>query len=276
MPQPRRGPRRSSPARSGLLGTRLLGAAAAAALVVGLLSDAFDGAFWARHALTASLVASVLVIMLSAGILNEAVERRRRRRWSVLAQHVMLELVVIARIFWIGVLDLARVLPPPEVQRRAAETNTTVIDPAALDVELRSLLADPPRRRELQASLAALVPQHDELLGRWAAVMLEADAYAEVIDRHVEFGGASAMILSVLDLADPPDDVARRLRARASLAGRSAEPHDDAAIAAFTVRVAQLAEDLDHSTFSLAMQVVPVEWWQGRFQTPPPPDTTAR
>jgi hypothetical protein len=43
------------------------------------------------------------------------------------------------------------------------------------------MLADEPRRAQLQDVVAGLVPRNDELLGRWAGVMLNADVYAEVM-----------------------------------------------------------------------------------------------
>ena len=40
--------------------------------------------------------------------------------------------------------------------------------------------------------------QSDELLGRWAGVMLNADVYAEIIDRHVELVGDLAWLGTLL------------------------------------------------------------------------------
>ena len=51
----------------------------------------------------AGLVASVIVVMLSVAVINEVLERSRRRRWSTLAQYVMFELVRNARMIWLGV-----------------------------------------------------------------------------------------------------------------------------------------------------------------------------
>jgi hypothetical protein len=68
-----------------------------------------------RHPLLAGLASSAIVVMLSVAIVNEALEIRRRRRWSVLAQYVMLELVRDARMLWTAVLELAGV---PEANGR--------------------------------------------------------------------------------------------------------------------------------------------------------------
>ncbi len=59
----------------------------------GIVSDITNNGFWVRHALLAGLVASVIVVMLSVAVVNEVVERRRRQRWSILAQYVMFELI---------------------------------------------------------------------------------------------------------------------------------------------------------------------------------------
>jgi len=48
----------------------------------------------------------VIVALLSVALVSEAVERRRRRRWRVLAQYVMLELVRNARLVWTVVTEL--------------------------------------------------------------------------------------------------------------------------------------------------------------------------
>src|ERR1700729_3169352 len=105
------GPRRSESVDRYLRGTRGLAAIALLALVGGVLSDALEGRFWADHALLAGLVASVIVVMLTVALVNEAVERRSRQRWSVLAQYVMLQLVRDARLVWTGVADLAGLMP---------------------------------------------------------------------------------------------------------------------------------------------------------------------
>jgi FG-GAP repeat len=46
-----------------------------------VVSDVVIGSFWLRHALLASIVGSVIVVMLSVAVINEVIETRRRRRW---------------------------------------------------------------------------------------------------------------------------------------------------------------------------------------------------
>ena len=105
------GPRRSESVESYRWETRAIAALALLALVAGVVSDAFAAHFWGRHALLAGLASSAIVVMLSIALVSEAVERRRRRRWTVLAQHVMIELVSNARLVWTVVMELAALMP---------------------------------------------------------------------------------------------------------------------------------------------------------------------
>jgi hypothetical protein len=74
-----------------------------------------------RHALLTSLVGSVIVVMVSVAVINEVIERRRRRRWSVLAQYVTFELVRNARMIWSGVLHLTGLTTLDGTRRKSVE-----------------------------------------------------------------------------------------------------------------------------------------------------------
>jgi hypothetical protein len=106
------------------------------------------------------------------------------------------------------------------------------------------VIADDARRHGLQEKTALLAAHTDEVLGRWAAVMLNADVYAEVIDRHVELAGDISWLSGLLDSSDPPDDHRRQLRARSNPA----------------VQIeGRLADD------EFALRIVPLEWWRARL-----------
>ncbi len=110
----------------------------------------------------------------------------------------------------------------------------------------------------------------DEVLGRWAAVMLNAEVYAEIIDRHVELAGDIAWIGGLLDTSHPPDDVRRQRRARGSAAVQIENEPGVEWLADRIVVIAQLAEALDRGTLELALRIVPVQWWEARLGTAPP------
>jgi hypothetical protein len=262
------GPRRSRSVSSYLRQNWLFGILALAALVAGVISDHTSGPFWARHTLLASLVASVIVVVLSVAVINEVLARRGRRRWRILAQYVMFELVRNARMIWIGVLEVAGlVATEPHNQDSIDAAAQRVRDTAALTAAVRAVLGDDDRRSRLHTEISFLAEHADEVLGRWAGVMLNAAAYAEVVDRHVELAGDIAWLGSLLDASNPPENTRRQKRARSSPALQIQPERDVDWLADRIVVVTQLAEALDRGTVALALRIVPVQWWQARLGT---------
>jgi hypothetical protein len=270
------GPRRSGSVDSYLRETRAIAALAVLALAGGVVSDALVGRFWGGHALLAGLASSLIVVMLSVAVVNEVVERRRRRRWSVLAQYVMLELVRNARLIWTGVMELTGLMPSDASQAVSIDAGARVVqDTPRLLAAIRELVADGERRRLLHEEIAHSVNHSDEVLGRWAAVMLNADAYAEVIDRHVELASDVAWLGSLLDHFEPTEDLARRRKARSSLAVQVEGANDGDWLADRLVVITQLAERLDRGTLEVALRIVPVQWWEARLGTTVPVERRA-
>ncbi|HEX4865662.1 MAG TPA: hypothetical protein VFV02_16455 [Acidimicrobiales bacterium] len=268
------GPRRSVSVRSYLRQTRVVAALALVAFVAGIVSDNTNGDFWARHSLLAGLASSVIVVMLSIGVVNEVIERRSRQRWSVLAQYVMFELVRNARMIWTGILDVAGLLPSKiSEQQYVAAGSQIVHDTPRLTAALREVIKNDDARARLHTEIAFLAEHADEVLGRWAAVMLNSDRYAEIIDRHVELAGDVAWIIGVLDNAQPPEDLRRQRRSRSSPAVQIESELSPEWLADRIVVITQLADDLDRGTLELALRVVPVQWWQARLATADQPPT---
>jgi hypothetical protein len=265
------GPRRSKSVNSYLWGTRAVAAAAVLALIGGIVSDSVQRGFWDRHALVAGLVSSLIVVMLTVALVNEAAERRRRQRWSVLAQYVMLQLVRDARGIWTGLLELAGLMPPDYLSAASIDAGAqTVRDTERLTAAARKVVAEPDRRRRLHESVGRTVIHNDEVLGRWAGVMLNTDLYAEVIDRHVELASDLAWLGSLLDNLDPSDDDPRERVSRSHPAVQIEGAIDDDQLAERLVAITQLAEELDRGTLELALRLVPVEWWAARLGTTAP------
>lgn len=269
------GPRRSDSVDSYLRETRVIAVVALLALVGGVVSDALGHKFWGHHALLAGLASSVIVVMLTVALVNEAFERRRRRRWSVLAQYVMLQLVRDARLVWTAVGELAGLMPPGRYTAESIDVGAGAVrDTPRLAAAVRELVADDARRQQLHDDIASFADHTDEVLGRWASVMLNADAYAEVIDRHVELAGDVAWLGSLLDHSEPPDDRRRRLQGRSYPAVQIEGEVDDDRLTQRVVAITQLAESLDRGTLQLAMRIVPIEWWAARLGAAPPTSQT--
>jgi hypothetical protein len=226
------GPRRARTVEAYLRHTRAMAILVVAAVIASVASDLTGVTFWERRALVTNLVASVLVVM------------------------------------WTGVLDLAGLLPTETDQRRSLELGAQIVrDTSRLTVAVRKIVDDDDLRSRMHTEIAFLAEQADEVLGRWAAVMLNAEVYAEVIDRHVELAGDLAWIGGLLDARYPPDDVRRQRRARSSAAVQIEAGRGNDWLADRIVVITQLAEDLDRGTVQLALQIVPVQWWEERLGT---------
>jgi len=83
------GPRRSDSLRSS---TRII-VISVLVLSGAVAWDLANDGFWSRHALLTGLVASIIVVAVTAALLNEVLERRQRERWSLLAQYALFDLV---------------------------------------------------------------------------------------------------------------------------------------------------------------------------------------
>jgi hypothetical protein len=264
------GPRRTGSVVSYRRRTRILAFLALLACGAALVSDDANQSFWERHALLTGLAASVIVVMLTVAVVNEVLERRSRQRWSILAQYVMLELVRSARMIWSGILEVASLLPVEPSQQAWLAAGTGIVrDTPRLTASLRAVADDAEGRRRLHDEVAFLAGNADEVLGQWAAVMLNADMYAEVIDRHVELAGDIAWVAGLLDYTHPPADVRRQQRARSSPAIQIDGDTSGQWLADRLVVIAQLAEELDRQTLELALRLVPVDWWRERLGTGP-------
>jgi hypothetical protein len=180
----------------------------------------------------------------------------------------MFELVRNARMIWSGVLELAGLLSWDGSQRVSVDAGRQVVrDTARLTAAVRDILNDDDRSASLRSEVAFLAEQADEVLGRWAAVMLASEVYAEVIDRHVELGGDVAWITGLFDAAYPPSDPRRQKRARSSPAVEIEGELGGEWLSDRIVVITQLAEELDRTTLELALRIVPVQWWEERLGT---------
>src|SRR5579859_4099695 len=87
------GPRRTDSLRTYVRATRIIGGLSVLGLCGAVAWDLANDGFWSRHALLTSLVASLIVVAVTAAVLNEVLERRQRQRWAVLAQYALFQFV---------------------------------------------------------------------------------------------------------------------------------------------------------------------------------------
>jgi hypothetical protein len=251
--------------------TRIIAGLSVLVLAAAVAWDLANDGFWSRHALFTSLVASSIVVAVTAAVLNEVLERRQRERWSVLAQYALFDLVRTARLVWSGLLELAGLAPDGELDEGAlAAGSEAVLDTARLAAAIDELLASADGREGLHRLIAGLLGHGQEVLGRWADVMVNSGAYAEIVDRHVELYSRLYWWGSVLDESEPLEEHLSRPRlSRLSPATQTAGPVDDEWLRDNLVAIAQLAESLDRGSFELAMRIVPVDWWVAQLPDRP-------
>jgi hypothetical protein len=266
------GPRRTDSFRTYVLTTRVIGALSVLILCGAIAWDLADDRFWSRHALFSSIVGSLLVVAVTAAVLNEVLDRRQRERWSVLAQYALFDLVRTARHVWTGLLELAGLAPDAELGDEAlADGSEAVRDTPRVAAAVDEMLASAERREQLHRLVAELLGLGQEVLGRWADVMVNSRLYAEIVDRHVELYTRLYWWGSVLDESEPLEEQLGRPRlSRVSPATQASGPVEDAWLRDNLVAIAQLAEALDRGSFDLAMEIVPVDWWIARLPDRPP------
>jgi hypothetical protein len=265
------GPRRTDSLRTYLRATRIIAAVVVLVLVGAIAWDLADDGFWARHALFTSLLASFIVVAVTAAVLNELLERRQRGRWAVLAQYALFEFARTARVVWSGLLELAGLVPDGELDDGAlAAGSEAVQDTPRLAAAMDGMLASAERREQLHRLIARLLGHGQEVLGRWADVMVNSGTYAEIVDRHVELYSRLYWWGSVLDESDPLEEHLNRPRlSRVSPATQTGGPVDDAWLRDNIVAIAQLAESLDRGSFELAFRIVPLDWWLAQLPDRP-------
>jgi len=264
------GPRRSASPRTYVRSTRIIGGLSVLVLGGAVAWDLANDRFWLHHTLLTGLVASLIVVAVTVAVLNEVLERRQRERWSVLAQYALFDLVSTARLVWTGLLELAGLAPDELEDEALAAGSEAVLDTPRLSAAIDEMLASPDRREQLHRLIARLRAHGEEVLGRWADVMVNSGTYAEIFDRHVELYSRLFWWGSVLDESDPLDEHLNRPRlSRISPATQASGPIEEEWLRDNLVAIAQLAESLDRSSFDLAMRIVPIEWWTAQLPDRP-------
>jgi hypothetical protein len=175
---------------------------------------------------------------------------------------------------WGGLLELAGLVPDGELEDGAlAAASEAVRDTSRLTAAIEEVLATDDRREQLHRLIAELLGHAQEVLGRWADVMVNSGTYAEIIDRHVELYSRLYWWGSVLDESEPLEEHLSRPRlSRISAATQaSVGAVEEEWLRDNLVAIAQLAESLDRGSFELALRIVPLDWW--RAQLPDRPST---
>jgi hypothetical protein len=210
-----------------------------------------------------SLLASLLIVVISIALINELLEARNRRRWSLRAQSVLFALVQSARLTWTTMLE---VLHLAEVHSSAIESllegAAVALDTETVSEAVSGLLADAERRLQLQQTLERLSDHASEVISVRAGVMVGAAPYAKLLDRHVELQARLEWVSAVLAHREPaPDRSLSMVRlTRANVAIEHADRFGEDWIHEMLVSITVLAVTLDDESRQLAFSIAD-SWW---------------
>jgi hypothetical protein len=233
-------------------------------------SDFVFGSFWSAHAMLTSLVASLLVLAVTVAIISEVLERRARRRWRVLGQYVLFELVQSARATWIGLIELAGLGAIEAGSTDGLRAGVRLAgDVERLSQAMARTLADPQRRHDLRELVIAVGAHSRALIAGWAPLMVDAGPYGPLFDRHVELNSLVSWIAEALQPGALSEwlPLHHEILVRSSVAAEHATQFDDDWLRGQLVAAAQLAVGLDFESRALGFKLVSFETWQQRLRS---------
>ena len=144
-------------------------------VALAIASDFEFGKFWSRHAMLTSLLASLLIVVISVAVINELIARRDRKRWNLLAQSVFFALLQSARLTWTALIELLNLT---EVRSGAVESliedARVALDTERVSAATHELLLDGERRQRLQPTVERLSAHASDVIATWATVMIGA------------------------------------------------------------------------------------------------------
>jgi hypothetical protein len=249
-----------------------IAAATGVLTLTGLVVSDSETSFWDHHAMTSSILASLVVVLITVAVINEVLARRDSARWRVFAQNALLELAAGARFTWVGLGELLEV-DGDTASRRTVEVRSFICSAAGTErvsALVDEHLPDGEWRHRLAQLVEKLLDESRDALAAWGPAMLGARPYTALIERHVELYARVQVLRYMID--DPEDAEldelqdsaarARRLGAsrRAVLAGQSAVDLERTLRTSLIVIIRRAAE-LEIDTRALARALVPLEWW---------------
>jgi hypothetical protein len=221
-------------------------------------SDFYASRFWLGHPVTAAILASLTVVLVSVTVIEVVLNRRSERRWRLLAQYALLELAEAARGAWGVLLGVIYDGNSGSVDMADPSQVIEFVDSPArapvLKRKIDAILTDPLRRDELQESLEQTLASSRELISRWGAILTGSTSFSELFDRHVEMIGRIHGLWYFLAYGT-------RRGSRFRSPGGS---HRDDWFVDNLLSMTRIAVRLEDETWATALRVVPPDWWDMR------------
>jgi hypothetical protein len=205
---------------------------------------------------TAAVLASLTVVLVSVTVIEVVLNRRSERRWRLLAQYALLELAEAARGAWgvlVGVIDEGNGDDAADPSHVIQVLDSPMQAPILMR-KIDAILTDPLRRDELKKSLEQSLGTSRGLISRWGAVMTGSTSFSELFDRHVEMIGRVHGLWYFLAYG-------RRRGSRFRTPGGS---HRDDWFVDNLLSMTRIAIRLEDETWAIALRVVSPDWWDAR------------
>lgn len=215
-----------------------------------------------------SLVASLIVLAVTVAIVSEVAERRARRRWAVLGQYVLFELVRTVRATWIGVVELSGLAVVDTASSEGLQAGARhALDNKRLSGGVAAAVASSEQRKRMSEMIVAVGAQSRSLITNWAPLMVDAGPYGPLFDRHVELHSLISWVAETLE----PGSTSKWLHSshetleRSSVAAEYTTVRDEDWLGSQLVNVAQLAVELDFESVTLGFTLVSLASWNSRL-----------
>ena len=243
----------------------VLALVALGALVLAGTSDFVIGGFWSGHPMLTAILSALVVILLSAAVIDVILRRRDENRWRVLAQSALIQLAESAHTTWSNLaedLGLGALgdRPPAEVSAELTSTSRAPV----IHRQAASNLADPARREHLDGRLTAGLQSGQELITRWAVPMTASESYAAIFDRHVEMYSRVEGLVTFLRYGYRMTDPRGRRGQPRREYGAAGGDQDDEWFLNNLLATLNVAVSLEDETWQLALRVLPEAWWDER------------
>jgi hypothetical protein len=178
--------------------TRVSAVLSLVALALATVSDFVFTGFWDRNAMTTSVIADILVLIVGVAVVNEFLSARARREWRLLADYGLVELGEAARHTWVMLAQDIGVGKRESLTLR--EFRELVRSPEG-EGTLRELAlaaaTDDSRRGSLHKLVADLAENARARLGRWAPVLRETP-FPRAVTRFVRLQARLTRLETVL------------------------------------------------------------------------------
>jgi hypothetical protein len=232
-----------------------LGAVASVAVLISL--DFYASQFWLDHPVTTAILGALAVVLVSVTVIEVVLNRRSERRWRLLAQYALMELAEAARGAWAVLLVVVEEGSGSDDIADPARVIDVLDSPArapAMKRKIDAILTDPRRRDELKEALEQALATSRELISRWGAVLTGSASFSELFDRHVEMIGRIHGLWYFLAYGT-------RRGSRFRSPGGS---HRDDWFVDNLISMTRIAIRLEDETWTIALRVVPPDWWDMR------------